>query len=912
MKFVKLIDKMRNDLGVQLLALYSLFVIPIVIGALIFDQYSGERLRREVITSDQALAQAIAQETNTIIDNALTAVDQLSRYPEITRAKNETVLEIFRNFKSGRPDVNLVYRLDQDGMMVLHYPVGPISTVGNDFSFREYFQRALETDQPFISLGRISPTTEQPVATAVKSIWDDNTFQGVVATNIKLQSLSDTLASITGEDKEKTGLQIVIIDSGGNVIANPDPKILLIDYFSLNPDFPQEVLAGKSGTRIGKNNEAIEHLYSYVPVSSAGWGVIVSRPTSIAFATPYSFHRGVLLMIAVFSGIGIFFWAVLSVRVISPLEKLTTYSQQVGQRMKATNHDDPLAHLSHRPDQIGHLVRSFHRMEEAIQARIKELATLVETSQAVVSSLDTQVVLNRILEQVERLLGIQKSAIVALDDRKNIFVAKVSRGLSPRYTQGLKIDPGEATSVTMRSIRTGEPIIIQDTETDPSFQAYRPRAIAEGYRSFAAIPLQTLHAPPSALVLYSPEEGVFTENSIDLLVNFANQAAMAIENAELYASSDAQLQEQTRRLEALIQSLDVGLVLENLEGKVLYANRRFTDLLNQPADQLVGLPVENFYQSILEGSETFQQDLERVKALLSEEKEQELSLSRKNGSTTHYYRLKGFTVNDSSGMLIGRGQILQDITKDYELDRMKSGLISTVSHELRTPLAAIKGYASTLLADDVDWERKAQTEFIQIISDESDRLSELVNNLLDISRIEAGNLVISPRLCDLEEIIRRGVSRAYPNPEERIQYEIPENLPFILADPQRLEVVIRNLVENSAKYADSDLPIIIRVNLYDDQVVVKIEDYGPGIPANAEKDVFQSFYRMDNGLTRRNPGVGLGLAISRGFIAAHQGDIWLEPREKGTCVAFSLPRNLSAEDFETMSDIETYSNTEAL
>ena len=103
-----------------------------------------------------------------------------------------------------------------------------------------------------------------------------------------------------------TDATIVIIDSGGKVIANPDPENLLVDYFSLNPDFPQDVLTGKNGNQIAKNNEAVEYLYSYVPVSSAGWGVIVSRPTSIAFSTPYSFHRGVLLMIAVFSGIGIF------------------------------------------------------------------------------------------------------------------------------------------------------------------------------------------------------------------------------------------------------------------------------------------------------------------------------------------------------------------------------------------------------------------------------------------------------------------------------------------------------------------------------------------------------------------------------------------------------------------------------
>ena len=528
-------------------------------------------------------------------------------------------------------------------------------------------------------------------------------------------------------------------------------------------------------------------------------------------------------------------------------------------------------------------------MEQAIQERLEELATLLETSQSVVSSLDSQVVLARILEQVERLLGIHKSAIIALDDKKGIFVAKASRGLSPRYAGGLIIHPDEATSVTMRAIRTGEPIIIQDTEKDPTFEVYRPRASAEGYRAFAAIPLKTLHANPAALVLYSKEVNLFTENRVDLLVNFANQAAMAIENAELYAHSDERLQEQTRRLEALIQSLDVGLVMEDLDGNVLYLNRSIRELVNSPARDLAGSPVIDLYKKILEGSTSYSTDFLKVQDLLQVDSEQEISLSLRNGSSPRIFRIKGFTVNDSSGMLLGRGQILQDITREHELDRMKSSLISTVSHELRTPLAAIKGYATTLLADDVDWELKAQNEFIQIISDETDRLSELVNNLLDMSKIEAGNLVLTLRYCDLQEIIHRGTSRAYPNPGNRLRMVIPENLPIIEADPQRLEVVIRNLVENAAKYADNDLPITIRVEIQEDKIIVRIEDYGPGIPESSHNQVFQSFYRMENGFTRRTPGVGLGLAISRGFIAAHNGEIWLEPRERGTCVAFSLP-----------------------
>ena len=713
-----------------------------------------------------------------------------------------------------------------------------------------------------------------------------------------MQSLSDTLNSIASEYGENTDLQVAIIDSSGKVIANPDPEFLLTDYLRLQAPLTEAVLMGDSGNLVRENPEGVETLYSFVPVPIAGWGVVVSRPTAVAFATPDSFHRGVLMMIGVFSVIGIFFWAVLYLRVLTPLEKLAAYSQEFGNRQIRSVNSELLDNYAERPDQFGHLVRSFKRMEEAIQERIKELATLLETSQSVVSSLDSQVVLGRILEQVERLLGIKKSAIITLDDRKGFFFAKASRGLSARYTEGLVIYPDESTSVTMRAIRTGEPVIIQDTETDPSFEVYRPRASAEGYRSFAAIPLKTLHSKPAALVLYSPDTKVFTPNHIDLLVNFANQAAMAIENAELFSHSDARLQEQTRRLEALIQSLEVGLVLEDLEGNVLYVNRLITDLVKHSGEKLIGSPVMDLYESLLDGALSYDEDLEQVKRLLVEETEKDVSLSIVNGLGPRTYRLKGFTVTDSAGLLIGRGQILQDITQEHELDRMKSSLIATVSHELRTPLAAIKGYATTLLADDVDWEANAQNEFIQIISDETDRLSELVNNLLDMSRIEAGNLVLARRFTDLEEVIQRGISRAYPNPGDRLRLIIPESLPVLELDPQRLEVVVRNLVENAAKYADNDLPIVVRVDREEDMVVVRVEDHGPGIPEDSQAQVFQSFYRMENGLTRRTPGVGLGLAISKGFINAHHGEIWFEPRDEGICIAFSLPLSSKIGDRE--------------
>ena len=171
----------HRDLGLQLLALYLLLIIPFLITLWIFDGLIGVRIREDVQASDLSLARSISQEADLAINKALTTVAGLAKYPEVIESDKSGMEEIFHVIINTSPDVNLIYRLDANGIMRYHYPTGPTSTVGTDFSFRDYFQRALHTDKPLVSQGRISPTTAQAVATAVMPIWSpDGKFLGLV------------------------------------------------------------------------------------------------------------------------------------------------------------------------------------------------------------------------------------------------------------------------------------------------------------------------------------------------------------------------------------------------------------------------------------------------------------------------------------------------------------------------------------------------------------------------------------------------------------------------------------------------------------------------------------------------------------------------------------------------------------
>ncbi|MFQ5437181.1 MAG: histidine kinase dimerization/phospho-acceptor domain-containing protein, partial [Anaerolineae bacterium] len=502
------------------------------------------------------------------------------------------------------------------------------------------------------------------------------------------------------------------------------------------------------------------------------------------------------------------------------------------------------------------LTRSLSRMRGDIADRLNELSTLLETSRAVVSHLDSTTVLDRILEQVERLMGLEMSAVFALDEQQNIFRAYASRGLSQWYIEHAIIGPYEPGSVTMRAINSGLPISVNDTETNPAFRAHRERARLAGYRSVLAVPLKARHTPPAALLVFRPNAHEFRRREINLLTNFANHAAMAIENAALFARSDMQLQEQTRRLESLIQSMMDGLILENLSGQVVYANRSVLELAGLSWPEGGKLPVHQLMTAVLERAVDREKVIEAVATAVAGEGSRLAELSLAFPERTHYYQMRVFDVTDPAGMLIGRGRILRDVTQRHELDRMKSSLIATVSHELRTPLAAIKGYATTLLAEDVEWDAASQREFLSIISQETDRLSDLVSDLLDMSRIEAGSLEVRRMACELGDLVSQAVLHAHPHPGHRLQVELPPNLPLLYVDPQRIESVLRNLIENAAKYGDDDTEISVRARLDGDWMVVSVADEGPGIPLEHGQQIFTSFYRVENGLTRSADGAG--------------------------------------------------------
>lgn len=224
-------------------------------------------------------------------------------------------------------------------------------------------------------------------------------------------------------------------------------------------------------------------------------------------------------------------------------------------------------------------------------------------------------------------------------------------------------------------------------------------------------------------------------------------------------------------------------------------------------------------------------------------------------------------------------------------NEIKSEFLAMISHELRTPLTSIIGFTATMLAKDVHWEPEEQLDFIESIQSEGFRLQELIDHLLDLTRLEAGILPISPEAVSLHEIIEDAMPQLHTLVTGKtLSIQIHSNLPLVYADKKRISQVLVNLVRNSATYSPRGSEIKITANIQKKFLKINVIDQGPGISPADHKRVFRAFQRGSIGDNEMLKGAGLGLAICKGLVTAHNGRIWINRNTtSGTTISFTLP-----------------------
>jgi PAS domain S-box-containing protein len=391
-------------------------------------------------------------------------------------------------------------------------------------------------------------------------------------------------------------------------------------------------------------------------------------------------------------------------------------------------------------------------------------------------------------------------------------------------------------------------------------------------------------------------------------------STMEEEIHSLFRSSDEQSQARLHTLDAIMRSMDEGVLLESPERQIVYANQSFIQFVGISPQELLpdsfdDKKIAEKLLTLIEDKDAYQQATQRA--------ENESGPYETEFQVHGYYnqvgqlipvqrdiRMRLFQVRDQAGQLIGRGKIFRDVTRHNEAERVKKNLLAIVSHELRTPLTSIKGYATSLLATDVELDSTLQEHFLRRIVEEGDLMAELVTNLLEMSQLEAGTLKLSPDLYRLDRLIEQTIPA---DKRHRLRVVMPEQVPLVYVDRRRIEVVLRNVLENARRYAGRDAAITISVWYGQDAdeggLHLRITDNGPGIPSHLTERIFDRFYQIDGDTKRSSSGVGLGLSICRGFIEAHGGRIYAENRTDGaTGAVFHIwlpPKILHSHDSET-------------
>jgi signal transduction histidine kinase len=344
-------------------------------------------------------------------------------------------------------------------------------------------------------------------------------------------------------------------------------------------------------------------------------------------------------------------------------------------------------------------------------------------------------------------------------------------------------------------------------------------------------------------------------------------------------------------IEGALRSLADGLAVVDSGGRVAIWNARAEEFLGVPADGRVGAPDKALYEAIATHTRDPVKSLGQMLSAASSPSSMAKVEFYVASPVERVVEAQWFDLHSDVGNTSGYGVLFRDVTHEKELDQMKDQLLSTVSHELRTPLAAIKGFTTTLLRQDVRWDEATQRDFLKIIEEETDRLGELIDNLLDMSKIEAGVLRVEKEPTQLRNVLRESIDRARRRSEAHwFVVDMPAQLPRVWADGRRIRQVLNNLLENAIKYSPGGGQITVTAEVEGDHATVSVADSGQGIPAEFLDRIFQRFFQLDAANTRKTGGSGLGLSISKGIIEANGGKIWAESNPgKGSVFRFTLP-----------------------
>lgn len=366
------------------------------------------------------------------------------------------------------------------------------------------------------------------------------------------------------------------------------------------------------------------------------------------------------------------------------------------------------------------------------------------------------------------------------------------------------------------------------------------------------------------------------------------------------------LTEEEKKMSAIVNSLAEGLILVDGDNRVLHINPAAEFLLKVSVDQIG----EDFTQIIRDVELT--QVIKDSQSQISQDNSAISEVNVDHDGEQRVVRVVASPFLDENGFSLGIVYVFDDITREKEIDQMKSDFISLVSHELRTPLTSIIGFVSFILDGKTGPINEKQQNSLIRVHRQSKRLAALINDLLDVSRIESGRIQMSQEPIMLLEIANHRIEEIRPQADAKaiqLNFVSPESLPATIGDEARMGQAFTNLIGNAIKFTPDNGEVTVKLKVDGNLLHVEVIDTGPGIPVEERQKIFEKFYQRSDIHTRQKGGSGLGLSITKSIVEAHGGRLWVDEGDQGRGSNFQFVLPVSSPITHTLTEVDEQEHT---
>ncbi|WP_282938455.1 ATP-binding protein [Paenibacillus sp. RC67] len=772
------------------------------------------------------------------------------------RTRESMTLKL-QSVKTNLPSFSSLFVVNRDGVVSALYPdpgAGQQQTLfGTSVKEREYFNQVKSKETTVITpLFRGPEGANKPAMAIAAPVYNDQRqWDGLIVGVLDMKAV----AQLVTKYDYGTDAYPVVLDAQGRAIYHPNGEITdSLTDLSGEPAVQdaKSQTQGQGKYRSGINRQ--EELVSYTTIPDLGWTVMVDRSyKSVNAAFNDSLWTTFLLLILTLL-LTVIVGTLLAKRLNNTIHALVGYTQRLADGINVSP-DRSIASGS-VPYELHMLADHFFRMAEQIKENQRALIEL---------NADLE---RRVSERTHSLL------------RKNQELEIVNTLLTPISTRRTASDMIEDSMVHLRGLIHQEVRLHLFPHTGSStlgrFKGWdngtvKPSDTGSSDHNVTVIPIQAGSLALGEFRVQSGSEAVLSDNDRKFLHTFAGTVAILVQNDMLLGS----IRHEHATLNAVLESMSDAIVLIDTSQRVVYFNRRMTEMFGLKSQALLAMSEEDLFKSIT--------------ALLPERDEEWNSFTGKERLHAKFKAVgasgKERIISVSAFQVLGdehsfgRGYVWRDITKEHEVDALKNDLISLASHEFKTPITSIRGGVETLLRPDASWDEEFKQELLEGIREDIGRIQNLIDEWLDISKIEAGALRVNLQPVRVQSIVQSAIQRLPQHAEAehaRFEVELDNELPLLRADRLRMEQVLVNLFTNAIRY--NHRQPILRISAHsDDRLVhIRVQDNGIGMEPEHLDNIFDRFYRVDVSSSRHTGGTGLGLAISKGIMDALDGQIHVE------------------------------------